>query len=459
MIYTSTKKLAQAIRDKTVSSLEVVQTCLQRIEEVNPKLNAVVQITAETAVREAKEADEQLARGVIRGALHGVPMTIKDSLDTAGVVTTGGTKGRASYIPDKDATVVARLRDAGAILLGKTNTPELTLSGETENLIYGTTNNPYDLSCTPGGSSGGAAAIIAAGGSPLDLGSDTGGSIRGPAHFCGITGIKPTSGRVPRTGHIISYDLGALDSKTQIGPLARFVEDLALVLPIISGVDWKDPAIIPMPMSNPEEVDLGSLRIAFYTDNTIMTPTAETIGAVKSAADSMLGTAASVKEERPPGLERAFALNRELSNADGKAWVRRLLDKAGTEEIHRWIKAEIESAEKIGTDEFTALLEEWDRFRSAMLAFMKNFDAILCPVNASPALAHGVSRTEERRPAGSYTNVYNLTGWPAVVVRAGTSPEGLPIGVQIVARPWREDVALAIAQHIETALGGWRPPP
>ena len=459
LIYISTKKLAQAIRDKTVSSLEVVQTCLQRIEEVNPKLNAVVQITAETAVREAKEADEQLARGVIRGALHGVPMTIKDSLDTAGVVTTGGTKGRASYIPDKDATVVARLRDAGAILLGKTNTPELTLSGETENLIYGTTNNPYDLSCTPGGSSGGAAAIIAAGGSPLDLGSDTGGSIRGPAHFCGITGIKPTSGRVPRTGHIISYDLGALDSKTQIGPLARFVEDLALVLPIISGVDWKDPAVIPMPMSDPEEVDLGSLRIAFYTDNTIMTPTAETIGAVKSAADSMLGAAASVKEERPPGPKRAFALNREFSNADGKAWVRRLLDKAGTEEIHRWIKAEIESAEKIGTDEFTALLEEWDRFRSAMLAFMKNFDAILCPVNASPALAHGVSRTEERRPAGSYTNVYNLTGWPAVVVRAGTSPEGLPIGVQIVARPWREDVALAIAQHIETALGGWRPPP
>jgi amidase len=458
LIYTSAKKLAQAIHDKKVSSREVVRACLQRIEEVNPELNAVVQITAEAALKQAKTADEQLARGIVRGSLHGVPMTIKDSLDTAGVVTTGGTKGRASYIPDQDATVVARLRDAGAILLGKTNTPELTLSGETENLIYGTTNNPYDLSRTPGGSSGGAAAIIAAGGSPLDLGSDTGGSIRGPAHFCGITGIKPTSGRVPRTGHIVAYDLGALDSKTQIGPLARFVEDLALVLPIISGVDWRDPAVIPIPMSNPEEVDLGSLRIAYYTDNTIMTPTAETISAVKSAAQSVADAVASVKEELPPGLKRAFTLNRDISNADGRAWVRRLLDKAGTDEIHRWIKAEIESAEEIGTDAFTALLEEWDRLRSAMLFFMRDYDAILCPVNASPALAHGVSRREERRPAGSYTNVYNLTGWPGAVVRAGTSPEGLPIGVQIVARPWREDVALAIAQQIETALGGWQPP-
>jgi amidase len=459
LIYMSAKNLAQAICDKKVSSQEVVQAYLRRIEEANSKLNAVVLLTGETALKQAREADERLARGETIGSLHGVPMTIKDSLDTAGVITTGGTKGRASYTPEEDATVVARLRAEGAILLGKTNTPELTLSGETENLIYGTTNNPYDLSRTPGGSSGGAAAIIAAGGSPLDLGSDTGGSIRGPAHFCGITGIKPTSGRVPRTGHIVGYDLGALDSKTQIGPLARFVEDLALVLPIISGVDWKDPAVIPMPLGDPGAVDLGSLRIAYYVDNAIMTPTPETIDAVRSAAKSITDTGASVKEACPPDLPRAFDLNREITDADGRAWVRRLLDKAGTREIHRWIKKEMEDAEKIETNEFTAKLEEWDRFRSAMLSFMRDYDAIICPVNASPALAHGISRKKERRKGGSYTNVYNLTGWPGAVVRAGTSPEGLPIGVQVVARPWREDVALAIAQHIEKALGGWRPPP
>ena len=175
-----------------------------------------------------------------------MPITIKDSLDTAGIISTAGTKGHASFIPQQDATVVARLHAAGAILLGKINTSEITMSYETDNAVYGRTNNPYDLNCTPGGSSGGAAAIIAAGGSPLDIGSDTGGSIRVPSHFCGITGIKPTSGRVPRTGHIPPFG-GVLDFLTQLGPMARFVEDLNLVLPIIVSVDGRDPEVIPMP--------------------------------------------------------------------------------------------------------------------------------------------------------------------------------------------------------------------
>src|SRR5262245_57980307 len=232
LIYASATALAQAIRSKKVSSEEVVNAYLQRIEAVNPQLNAVVQLTADTALKQAREADAALARGDSKGPLHGVPMTIKDSFDTAGVISTGGTKGRALFLPSQDAAAVARLRQAGAILMGKTNTPELTLSFETDNLIYGRTNNPYDLSRTPGGSSGGAAAIIAAGGSPLDLGSDLGGSIRLPSHFCGIAGIKPTSGRVPRTGHIPSFDIGPLEAWMQVGPMARFVEDLILTLPI-----------------------------------------------------------------------------------------------------------------------------------------------------------------------------------------------------------------------------------
>jgi len=197
LIYASATELARAIRAKDVSSEEVVTAYLARISDINPRLNAIVQLTADMTLEQARKADDVLAQGESTGPLHGVPMTIKDSFDTAGVTTTWGTPGRAGYVPDRDATVVARLKEAGAILLGKSNTSEFTLTHETDNPVYGRTNNPYNLDRTPGGSSGGSAAIVASGGSPFDIGSDTGGSIRNPAHFCGLAGIKPTSGRVP----------------------------------------------------------------------------------------------------------------------------------------------------------------------------------------------------------------------------------------------------------------------
>src|SRR2546425_5503678 len=259
LVYTSATSLAQAIRGKLVSSQEVVEAYIHRIEAVNPQLNAIVQLTAEAALAQAREADAAQARGEIKGPLHGVPITIKDSFDTEGVISTAGTKGRASYVPQQDATAVARMRAAGAILLGKTNLPELSLAYESDNLVYGRTNNPYDLSRTPGGSSGGEGAIIAAGGSPLGLGNDAGGSIRIPVHFCGIAGIKPTSGRVPRTGNFPGPG-GAFDMIWQPGPMARFVEDLSLALPIIAGVDGRDPSIVPVPLGDPKRVDLKTLR-------------------------------------------------------------------------------------------------------------------------------------------------------------------------------------------------------
>jgi amidase len=454
VIYASATDLARAIRAKAISSAEVVQVYLQRIEAVNPHLNAVVQLRAEASLAEARAADAALARGQVLGPLHGVPMTIKDSLDTAGVITTGGTTGRASFVPAQDATVVARLRQAGAILLGKTNTPELTLWGETDNLVYGRTNNPYDLTRTPGGSSGGAAAIIAAGGSPLDIGSDTRGSIRLPAHFNGIAGIKPTSGRVPRTGHIIPWGLGAVDALTQLGPLARSVEDLGLILPIIAGVDWCDPAIVPMPLGDPQAVSLQGLRVARYTDNGLLAPTSETVAAVQRAATALTEAGAHVHDDRPPLLERAEALYNALSDADGRAWVRRLLQQAGTTAVHPRLQQRLEEARPLPVGDFTALLEEVDRCRSALLTFLHAYDLILCPVCSFPAPPHGTTLS-----IPSYTGVYNLTGWPGAVARGGTSPEGLPIGVQLVARPWREDVALAVAQYLEGALGGWQRPP
>ena len=456
IIYTSATRLAQAIRDKEVSSAEVVDAHLERIKEVNSKLNAVVQLAEERARSEAREADAALAKGQSKGTLHGLPITIKDSLDTEGIVTTGGTMGRKSSVPDRDSTVVARLRAAGAIVMGKTNTPELTMAYETDNLIYGKTCNPYDLTRTPGGSSGGAGAIIASGGSPLDMGSDTGGSIRQPSHFSGIAGIKPTSGRVPRTGHAVPHSMGAQDSLTQIGPMARYVEDLVLALPIISGVDWRDPAIVPMPLGDPNDVDLSTLRIAMHTDNGICTPTEEVMQVVRNAADALSGVVSVMDERRPEALSKYSEMTQ--LDKDGSAWLSRLLARSGTTDIHPWINHWIESAETWTADKYSAILEEQDEFRSEMLAFMEDYDAILCPPAAKPAILLGTWTDDENKDLFTYTAVYNVTGWPGTVVRGGTSPEGLPIGVQVVARPWREDVALALARRLEAELGGFRPP-
>lgn len=457
LIFASATRLARAIRNKEVSSQEVVYSCLARIEAVNPRLNAVVQVRAEAALAEARAADAALARGEVKGALHGVPMTVKDSLDTDGVISTGGTKGRQSYTPARDATAVARLRAAGAILLGKSNTPELTLSIETDNLVYGRTNNPYDPSRTPGGSSGGAAAIVAAGGSPLELGSDTGGSIRQPAHFCGVAGLKPTSGRVPRTGHIVSYDVGAMDMLTQIGPIARYVEDLALALPLIAGPDWRDPGVVPMPLGDPRAVLLKDLRAAFYTDNGVVTPTPEIVDTVRSAAAALSDVGVSVLEDHPVEVETTSDMWMQLAVADGAAWIRRLLEEAGTVEPHPVLRKRFLEREAIPSAEFSALLTRWDRVRSAMLSFMERYDLIVCPANAYPAMPH--EKVYDQGIGWTYTRVYNLTGWPAAVLRGGTSSEGLPIGVQIVARPWREDMVLAAAAHLESELGGWQRPP
>lgn len=457
IICLSATALARAIRSKDVTALDAVTAYLERIEAVNPILNAVVQLAADRALDEARAADAALARGDVKGPLHGVPMTLKDSIDTAGIVTTAGTTGRRNFIPEKDATVTARLRQAGAILLGKTNTPELTLYVETANLVYGRTNNPYNPDRTPGGSSGGAAAIVAACGSPFDLGSDTGGSIRQPAHFCGVAGLKPTAGRVPRTGHIISYEMGALDSLTQIGPLARYVEDLALIFPIISGVDWHDPAIVPMPIADPGEVALAKLRAAYYTDNDSVPPTAEVAASVRSVVSALSDAGMTLEENRPVEVKTGVGMWLKLATADGGAWARRILEAAGTTEIDPILEKRILSHKPISTPEFTALLTEWDRLRSGMLRFMERYDVIVCPVNAFPAMPHGEVMT--RGDGYSYTRIYNLTGWPVVVVRCGTSPDGMPIGVQVVARPWREDVALAVAAHLEKVFGGWQRSP
>ena len=448
LIDLSVKTLAEELRTKKISSVELVQTYLNRIDEVNPWLNAVIHTTAESALADARNADAMLMRGMSLGPLHGIPMTVKDSLNTAGVITTWSVPSRSDVIPDNDATVVARLKAAGAILLGKTNTPELTLSFETNSPIFGPTNNPYDVDRTAGGSSGGSAAIVAASGSPFDIGSDTGGSVRVPCHCCGVTGIRPTSGRVPRTGNAIGPG-GPIDSLTTIGPITRYVEDLELILPLISGPDARDPSIVSMPETTLTNINLKGLRGAFHTDNGIRSPDDETTTAVHTAVKTLMKAGVRFEEVRPPGIEETMELFVDLMNW-GYVWRAHLLEPpiSGTTS-----NPQPNIATDLSAKHINHLIHRWDRFRARMLAFIAPIDFLVCPTNALPAMTHGQS--QDNLDAFSYTMTYSLTGWPAAVVRAATSPMGLPISIQIVAQPWHENIVLSAASQIERELGGW----
>jgi amidase len=451
----SATKLAEAIRAKKVSSEEVTRAYLTRIEKINPQINAVVQI-APDIIEQAQAMDASLARGEIKGVLHGVPMTVKDSLETAGVISTSGTLGRKNFVPTQDATPVARLKAAGALMLGKTNLPELLMGIESDNLVYGRTNNPYGLERTCGGSSGGEAAAQAFGASAIGLGSDSGGSIRIPAHFCGIASIKPTSGRTARTGQFPPYG-GLTERLSQVGVMARWVEDLILGLPLISGPDWRDQSTVPMPLGDPKTVEIKNLRVAFYTSTPEVTPTAETITAVHRAVKLLEENGAKVEEALPPGVEQTTEILHALFNPDGGARPKNLLAQLGTTEMSPIIQRFLaHRPNPLTLNELLMLSGQWDAFRSRILAWLENYDVIVCPACSEPAMLHGT--TMNRPEAFSYVQTYNLTGYPAIIVRGGTSPENLPIGVQIVARPWREDVALAVALFLETASGGYIPP-
>jgi amidase len=456
----SASELANAIRSKQLSSKSIVDAHLEQIAKVNPKLNAVVQITADSARKEADEADAALARGEIKGPLHGVPVTIKDTLETVGVICTGGTKGRASYVPKADATAVARLRAAGAIILGKTNVPELAGAIETDNLVYGRTNNPYDLARTPGGSSGGESAIVAACGSPLGLGTDAGGSIRIPAHFCGLAAIKPTSGRVPRTGQF-PIPMGARNAVFHVSLIARNVDDLALALPIIAGPDFRDHSIVGMPLLDPKAVTLSGLKLAYFDDDGAASPTKEISAAVRDAAKAFADAGVKVEENRPPDASKAATVYHDMSRGDGGAGTRAFLKSIGSDPISPLFEQALATSVAPAfptTTEALAAFVRWDAFRNSMLRFIENYDAILSPVASFPAVLHGTSFEEQNRRGFGYAQMYNLTGWPTATVRVGTSPEGLPLNVQVAAKPWREDVALALVRHLEQTFGGWKKP-
>ena len=432
------------VKEGRQTSAELVDSCLARIEEVDPALNCVVEVLADSARRAAAESDARRAAGKLLSPIDGIPFSIKDSIEVAGTVCTAGTIGFRHAPPSKrDATLVARLRAAGAIPLARTNLPDLLFAFETDNLIHGRTNNPYDLTRTCGGSSGGEAALIAAGGSPLGLGSDAAGSVRLPAHFCGIAALKPTSGRLARTGHVPPAG-GWIEALWQIGPMARRVADLQILMPILLGGDGEDHTVVEMPFTGGKIADTA--RVAYFVDNGIASPDAETAAVVRDAAAAL-----GASECRPPLIEQSYDLEMGLIGVDGGDGLRSYLKSIGSTETHPLLEGWLGKlgAYRVSVGGFAELWERWWQFRAAMHAFMQDFDAILSPVCATPAIPHGTS-TEERAFRGfSYTMTYNVLGWPAVVVRRGWSSAGLPIGVQIACRPWEERLALDLAARVE----------
>ncbi|MAO89064.1 MAG: amidase [Dehalococcoidia bacterium] len=450
----SASKLAELIRNNVVSSEEVVKSHISRIKEVNPKLNAVVVLTEKSALNSAREADSLTQKSKSLPPLHGVPVTIKDAFEVAGVISTGGTLGRKDYVPNIDATSVKRLKQAGAIILGKTNLPEISMGFESSNLVYGTANNPFDVKRIPGGSSGGEASIIAAGGSPFGIGSDAGGSIRWPAHCCGIVGMKPTTGRAPRTGHWPAFS-GIFSLVTQIGPMARSVEDIALTLPLLSGPDGVDPTVMPIPLNDPAKVKLSDLNIAFHTDNGLATPIDEIQNAVNNAAGILETKVKSIEQRTPEALKMSASLHSQIMGADAGETARVILKNAGSNAMDPNLLSRINmmSEKPAYLPDFLDTLVELEEYRSQLLQFMErtNTDVMIGPAAPVPAPLHGHGY-DGFPENGSYSHAYNLAGWPALVMRGGTSKEGLPVGIQVISKPWCEEKVIAVALELEKNL-------
>ncbi|MEZ4570875.1 MAG: amidase [Thermomicrobiales bacterium] len=448
-------RLATMIRDRDLSSIEVVETHLERIAEVNPALNRRRsghrgRSDGRREVGRREDGKRRYRWSASRGSVYGEGQHpgCRSGHDERDARDEG-------FRPGRDATVVKRLKAAGGIVLGKTNLPEIGMAGESDNLVYGRTNNPYDLDRTPGGSSGGESAIIAAGGSPLGIGTDIGGSIRYPAHCCGIAGIKPTMGRIP--WHV---PYGYTDELRQSGPMARSVADLILALPLMAGADWQDPSAPPVPVGNPHDVTISSLRLAVYADNGVITPVDEIVQAVDRAASALRESGASVEENRPAELDKTMDLFGRLLGASGGQQYLDALEAAGTtdDQISPMIRRFLDDVSNaaVSTADFQRTILEWDQHRSVIWGFFEKYDAVICPVNSHPAPLHGTG--SEHGLGLSYTAAYNIAGLPGAVVRAGQTEDGVPVGVQIVSRAWREDIALAIALELENRLGGWQPP-
>ena len=436
--------LAQLIRSKSVSPVEVAEAYLERIAELNPKLNAIVTI-APDLMDQAGAAEKAVASGVELGPLHGVPITIKDTIETAGLRSTSGSKIRDAYVPTHDAPAVARLRSAGAIVLGKTNAAEMAMDYTADNPVFGRTNHPMDSSLTPGGSSGGEAVAIATGMSPGGIGSDLAGSIRIPAHFCGIAGLKPGTGRVPGELQFPPssgpYSLGAV-----IGPMARTVVDLRLLYRVLANVRIASPDQSP-----------SGLRVAWFVDDRTSPVTEETAEAVVTTANTLKDHKLVVEEMLPPNIERANELWLKVFSRASVVQLRKVYEGREKEggSFVSWRLGTADSTPAPSLDEYIQFWMERDRLRSDLIDWMQATPIIVCPVGATPAYKHDTLKVTVGDQsfgtfrAFSYAQAFNVFDLPVVTIPVGKSREGLPIGVQIAGLPGSEELVMNVAELVE----------
>jgi amidase len=447
----ATEQLA-LLRQHAITPLELAEEHIRQIERLNPRLNAIVDFDAERVRAQA--------RRVSGGALAGLPVTIKSSIAVAGYRCEIGSVLNRGSRPETNALAVQRLLSAGAVILGTTNCPEFLMAYETENRLHGSTRNPWNLEYSAGGSSGGEAAAIAAGLSAAGLGSDSGGSVREPAHFTGICALKPTAGRVPAAGHLPPC-LGPFAFMGAIGPMARTVGDLALVFEAISGRDPEDPGSAPVMYRPVTREEAKHATIGVFEDDGLVPVTPETRAAVQAAAAALARAGFCVKPFRPQALEDARKLWWTFFMQCGAALYAPMI-RGREDELSRTFRDFLELA-RAGTPlTGESLLEAWvesDKVRARLLAEMREFPVLLCPVCAVPAFrpferswnVEGVS--VGYIDAMRYTQWFNLLGGPAAVVPVGQSPEGLPIGVQIAGRPYADELVLAVAAAVESEFG------
>ena len=461
--FSTIAQLAAAIHSKKLSPLELVDTHLDRISTLQPKLNAFVHLDADAARAQARAAESAVSRGAPLGPLHGIPLTIKSCIDVAGWPCPAGSLLRKEYAPKTDAPLVSRLKAAGAILLGNTNTPEFLMAYESNNLLNGKTSNPWNLEYSAGGSSGGESAAIASGCSAGGVGSDGGGSIRVPAHFCGICGLKPTPGRIPATGHFPS-GAGAFGWIGVVGPMARTVADVRALFEVMAGPDAGDAHSSPVSPRAYDEKELLATRIGILQSASLGNATPETRAAVDRAATLLSDRGFRVEPFELHGLDRALELwwfffgpvIAHLLN----------LNLAGHESqlspMLREYLSIATSPTPLSLDEFLQACADRDLLREKILRQMDDVPILLSPVSSAPAFHHG----EGNYAPGTgyldtmrYVQWLNLTGFPGASVPIALSHERLPIGVQIIGRPFEEELVLAVSEALEQARGPWQPPP
>jgi fatty acid amide hydrolase len=500
-------ELSRLLSTSEISSEELTRAHLDRIEAVDKKLHAFTTVLRDEALATARRLDDERRRGQVRGPLHGLPVSIKESLDCAGQASTLGVSSRKDTRAREDAGIVELLRRSGAVILGRTNVSQLLLFHESRNPLFGQTANPWSLAHTPGGSSGGEAAAIAGGLSPLGIGTDIGGSIRVPAHFCGIAGLKPTLDRWTNKGSNGAL-VGQEAIRSQLGPMARTVGDLVMAMKALDprAMTELDPRVPPLPFEDPARIDISKLKVGVYTEDGLLPPSAAVGRAVREAASALRAKGAEVVEFVPPGLEGAAYDYFATLSADGGATVMKLfadgkvdpsLDSlrtvarmppamrsaaarvagmTGEKRLRRFLEAMGEKS----IAELWRLTASLRNVRMAILAAMKaeGIDLILCPIHATAALPHGLSK--DFALAGSPSMVWNLVQFPAGVVpvsrvrsheakrekprdrlekraaEVDLQSVGLPVGVQVVARPWEEDRVLAAMLAIEEVVSQHR---